>query len=140
MHLEELSLSQIISNIKRQWREIQIEFTGDELVRADIRAVEGVLKNLIQNSYVHGKATQVLIGLEKQGPKISILIQDNGQGFKGEYKKLGQPFMRHSSTSGSGIGLYLSRRLLEKMNGKLEFLHNDKGFAAKVTLDRVVHG
>lgn len=106
----------------------------------DKKAFESILKNLVENSRRHGKASSVEIHVEKKmntkgNQKICFCIQDNGQGFSGNLKQLGIPFLRHKQTSGTGIGLYIVKKLVEKMKGDLLFKNMETGFLVQMEFD-----
>ena len=140
LHIEDIKVRDVIESLQHYWPELQIQLDGNFTARADQRALESILKNLLQNAVIHGKATRVEVRCEKidGGQVLQIEVVDNGRGFSGDAKKLGQIFMRHTSTSGSGIGLHLARRLAVRMNGKLEFISGDmtnpQGFRARLLL------
>ena len=135
LHLESLRLKKMVTVLKDTWPEIEVGITDQCIVLADTRALEGVLKNLVQNARVHGQASQIKISALEEGSQVRLSVEDNGRGFKGDSKKLGQLFARHTAVSGSGIGLYLARTLTEKMKGRLEFETDGAGgFKAHVIL------
>ncbi|MCC6278395.1 MAG: HAMP domain-containing histidine kinase [Oligoflexia bacterium] len=137
LHKELVSLGELVQRLKIQWPQLQIKIDGDVKIKTDIRAFDGVLKNLIQNAAVHGKANEVVIRGSTKNGKTIIEVTDPGRGFEGNFGSLGKTiFYRPQTRSGSGIGLYLSRRLLEQMNGSLEFVtpSSGKGFCAKISL------
>jgi signal transduction histidine kinase len=138
LHIENLSLQELLNGLKEQWSEIQIQGSFPIKVKADVRALEGVLKNLVQNSRVHGKATEIKISVEAKDNAVVISINDNGRGFDGEVGSLGKLFVRPTSSSGSGVGLYLAKTLMEKMHGQLQFTsRKGQGFTAQLTLQGV---
>ncbi|MDZ4676597.1 MAG: HAMP domain-containing sensor histidine kinase [Oligoflexia bacterium] len=139
LHLETLKLKPILSHLQNQWPELKIEVSGDCHVKADVRALEGVLKNIIHNARIHGKATQVVVAAQSHDHKINLTIQDNGTGFLGNTDKLGELFTRHTPSSGSGVGLYLAKKLVEKMDGDIEFHSSPKGFTAQIVLQGGSH-
>jgi signal transduction histidine kinase len=133
LHLEDLKLQPVLLNLNQEALEFQIP--KNAYVRADTRALEGVLKNIIQNARTHGQASQIKIKGEVKDSNFRLSIEDNGKGFSGDYKKLGQLFSRPTSTSGSGVGLYLSKSLVKKMDGYLEFEKSaSNGFIVHVIL------
>jgi len=134
-HIENLDLREISVQLQSHWPEIEIEVPEKYMVKADTRALEGVLKNLIQNARVHGHATKIKMIATKEKTQIHLRVEDNGDGFSGDTGGLGQLFKRHTSHSGSGVGLYLAKTLTEKMQGKIEFESKAKnGFTARLTL------
>jgi signal transduction histidine kinase len=134
LHLENLKLQKMVTALKQTWPEIVVGVPEQCVVLADTRALEGILKNLVQNARVHGQATLIRISAKDEKSQVRLSIEDNGHGFKGDTKKLGKLFARHTTASGSGIGLYLARQLTEKMKGRLEFETTDGGFKAHVIL------
>ncbi|MGE3973307.1 MAG: sensor histidine kinase [Bdellovibrionales bacterium] len=136
LFLEEISLSRLVEGLRLQWPEIQIVLEGDARVMADQRALESVFKNMIQNAIIHGQAKNLRIrAKQNSNNNVSVVFEDDGKGFQGDIKKLGQMFVRHNSRSGSGVGLYLARELTQKMKGSIDFAStSQKGFGATVHL------
>jgi signal transduction histidine kinase len=135
LHLENLNLHKISQMLKSHWPDLEVQVPEKYFVQADTRALEGVLKNLIQNARVHGQATKIKMIAVKENSQVFLSVEDNGSGFSGDTKKLGQLFKRHTTHSGSGVGLYLAKTLTEKMQGKIEFESKaKKGFKARLTL------
>jgi len=117
---------------------LTIQIVESEKLIADKKALESIFNNIFENSMRHGKATEVLITTSKlSDDKICIVISDNGIGFSGNWSQITTPFMRHTSTSGTGIGLYIAKKLLEKMGGKLTLPPTTKGFTAMITLKTI---
>lgn len=136
LFLEEIPLRKTVAAISVHWPQLQVEVKRDAKVRADHRALECILKNLIQNACVHGQARRVEIepSADASG-RIEVSVRDDGKGFTGDPETLGQEFVRHTTRSGAGIGLYLSRKLADRMNGSLRLTNTDRGMNAKLNLD-----
>lgn len=106
-----------------------IEFTIGELPMIDADEVLAgiMLKNLLSNAIKYTskreKAEIGLTGWQESGYNI-IRIRDNGSGFDMKYSnKLFQVFQRlHSEEEfeGSGVGLALIKRIMERHGGKIE--------------------
>ena len=110
-------------------RDIQIELASTPpgaVARADRRRLTQVVLNLLSNAIKHNnEAGRVEVRTEVDGNVVRIAIADTGPGITPE--RLGDlfaPFERIGSDGGrlgsSGIGLALSRRLVEMMDGTLE--------------------
>lgn len=127
VYLEKISLDEIIDSLRQDWKEIQYNHTNLYL-KADRKALEGIIKNLIENSINHGKANKVWIRAAKDLDFIQITVKDNGIGFDGVADKLGKPFIRHSITSGTGLGIYLVKNLLGRMNSSFAISSYKNGF------------
>lgn len=125
LFLEEIPLRRTVEHLAVHWPDLQVNVVTDAKVRADQRALECILRNLFQNAFVHGQATQVNVdAVAEKNDGLQIKVSDNGKGFTGDLKELGAAFTRHTTRSGSGIGLYLSRILASRMNGRLFFERN----------------
>ena len=107
---------------------------------ADVRALESVLTNLVQNSVTHGQATEVDVKVNRAGDgRLIVCITDNGSGFQGDLDQLGKLFVRHTRGSGSGVGLYIVRQLVKRMNGTISFTGGSSGgFRAEMIFPNAV--
>ena len=87
-----------------------------------------VLDNLISNSR-KALANEVRITVESAGDGyINILIQDDGKGIKKEAMK--NIFdLAYTTTSGSGLGLYQVRKIMEEIKGSISYVDGIKGGA-----------
>jgi len=108
--------------------EIKLEIPSNDIeVMADELALKMIFRNLFENTQRHNKnASSVLIQVIKNGNVIEILYDDFGEKFSGELSNLGELFYKHNSSKGSGIGLYLIKSLMRKMNGQFEILNNQR--------------
>lgn len=125
-----INLDQFIKQIKNQWAkdfEIKIETKCKDLViLADEFALELIFKNLIENTRRHTSGKKIIIQIE-EGSSDSVFIKYTDAGiFSGDKKRVGSLFYKHDSSKGSGIGLYLIKRLMEKMKGGLSILFEPK--------------
>ncbi len=108
--------------IKDNSKKLKINFINKKktsLILADTFALQLIFKNLFENTKNHTKQHEVWIELRQESSQVIIDYFDNGV-FLGDPKKLSSLFYKHESTKGSGIGLYLCKRFMERMNGKLE--------------------
>lgn len=84
------------------------------------------LSNIISNAIKYQKKFEshkpfVEIRSFEDGPSLIIEVVDNGEGIKAEYQdKLFNMFYRGTmSSSGSGLGLYIAKEAMQKLNGKI---------------------
>ena len=114
-------------NYLRRSRGITIDQMIDaELALGDQQAVQQVLTNLLTNSIKYSsQGTTVAIRSQRQSGRVAIIIEDEGIGIpQSIIDRVGEPFLRGEapevrSTDGSGLGLALSKRFMEKLNGEL---------------------
>ncbi len=111
--------------VNKNSAEFKIEVIKDKnipIVLAEENALEVIFRNLFENTKRHnGQDSSIEIKLKSDGHKVELLYNDHGKEFKGQRKKLGTLFYKHGSDKGSGIGLYLIKKLMTKMNGALSF-------------------
>ena len=126
--LEPISLSDRVDTLRHHWPQLLITQSEDGVVMADARALESVLSNLVQNSVTHGRATEVDVNVKRAGDgRLIVWVTDNGNGFQGDFDQLGKLFVRHTRGSGSGVGLYIVRQLVKRMNGTIRFTRGSPG-------------
>lgn len=78
-----------------------------------------VLQNLLVNARVHGRGT-ITVRATNGGEHILVRVEDRGPGVPPPLrKKIFERGARASDAPGSGLGLYLSRQLIQRQNGNL---------------------
>ena len=133
--IEAIELRNLIEYLRDDFPEVAIEVAGDGRVRADRRALESVLRNLLQNAVVHGNATRVSLEVNRRPSGIEIVISDDGAGASSDLSMaLDRPFVRPTTTSGSGVGLYVCGRLLSQMHGRIQLRRGAPGFSVAIEL------
>jgi two-component system, OmpR family, sensor histidine kinase KdpD len=104
--------------------DVQIESVPDLYVVATPHLLTTALHQLIDNALLHG-AAPVKIKVSVQGALVRVDVRDQGPGIPEDALEevLGR-FRRNDDTiltrPGSGLGLYVTRRLVEGMGGELE--------------------
>ena len=84
-----------------------------------------VVSNLIENAIKYTPSGEVVVNVTGDDKQISVSVKDNGIGIPAEdIPHLFQKFYRVDNSDtreigGTGLGLYLSRRLAEAMSGNL---------------------
>jgi len=101
------------------------------LTLTDRVKVRQVIQNLISNAALYKKGGgEVKITLEQKGENILFACKDNGIGIpKSEFKKVFTKFYRSEKAiemdpSGSGLGLYINKAIIELSGGKIWFKKN----------------
>jgi signal transduction histidine kinase len=125
---ERVQASAAIARLAQDWPDLVVDVRGDACVIADARGFDAVLRNLFQNAVVHGDATHVTVHVEPQPSTntVRLTVVDDGRGVPAEaLAALGLPFSRSGPASGSGIGLFVSRQIIDRMNGAMRFVRSD---------------
>ncbi|MDQ6885591.1 MAG: ATP-binding protein, partial [Candidatus Dormibacteraeota bacterium] len=101
---------------------------------ADAAMVDKILDNLINNAINYSEAPPTIrLALEAAGGEVHVTVADNGAGImSADRERIFQRFVRGSDRllrgrQGSGLGLYLSRGLAQRMNGSLELQATEPG-------------
>jgi signal transduction histidine kinase len=99
-------------------------------------AFSNIIENAVKFSPSH---SHVMIGLSQNNGTISIQVSDHGPGIAvGDYEKIFEPFYRGKKTNGkkgTGLGLFISHRIIEKHHGTIEAYPNEpSGITIQVTL------
>ena len=109
---------------------------------SDRARLHTLLRNLIGNAVKYRKkrkdaASFVEFRVSKMNGQIIIEVEDNGEGVAEKNKeKIFDMFFRASNTStGTGLGLYICKQIVDKLNGKLELITSEEtGSLFRVTL------
>ncbi len=105
---------------------------------AEFRRVLQVLLNLVGNAIRYSPASsQVWIRLEGEGTRAKVIVADQGPGLSVDQQaRIFEKFERlgRSDEGGSGLGLYISRRLARAMGGELS-VESAPGQGARFTLE-----
>lgn len=96
-------------------------------VLADELALNMIFRNLFENTMRHQKKAQrIEIKAERINDNVIVHYDDFGEKFTGNTQNLGELFYKFNSTKGSGIGLYLIKSLMHKMQGSFEIQNKDR--------------
>lgn len=103
---------------------ISYEIPDDTKIRADRAEIRRVICNLCGNAinYTNNNG-EINVSVKSQDKDLIFTVQDNGNGIPQEdipnlFKRFSQGTSKKRST-GTGLGLYLSRQIVEAHNGKI---------------------
>ena len=94
-------------------------------VSADETSVQQVLRNLLSNAAKYSGADAAIeVRVEAASDGVAVRVRDHGTGIDpNEAERLFDPFYRSPKNAkmagGAGIGLYVSRRLVDAMGGQI---------------------
>lgn len=121
-------------------KEIQVQSHFENPILAvDVFHFENVISNLVDNALKYG-GNLIKVSIENKDSQTIILIEDNGNGIEKKHKeKIFEKFYRIPQgnihdVKGFGIGLYYSKKIIEKHNGSLQLLSGSKSTLFKITL------
>lgn len=121
---------------------LSLEACPQHLVHTDVKMMDLILENLLSNAIKYTpEGGKVTLSASIEGKTAQILVSDTGIGIpKAEIKNIFKSFFRasnavNSQEMGSGLGLMLTRQLVEKLGGKLTFVSEEgKGTTFHVVL------
>lgn len=106
--------------------EITVDIQQFDTFKSDSSILKSILTNIIQNAIKYGRygnnnaTINIFIGLD--AGKVNIVIKDNGLGMTPEVKEnIFKMFFRGASgVKGTGLGLYIVKTGIEKLDGSIE--------------------
>ncbi len=139
VNIGEFYLSELITKIKQYYTEklelIKTDFSvpdyTDCLLKGDPdRSVE-VLQNIMENAVKYGDGKSISISFSEEDGCILVTVKNSGCTLSDtELPHIFESFWRGTNAEnekGSGLGLYICRQLMRKMNGEI-FAETDNDF------------
>ncbi len=113
---------------------IELETLDDEIfINGDYNRLTQVMTNLIKNSF-EANANKVVVKLSLIDNTVAIDVIDNGDGINDEVKKkIYIPFFT-TKKDGTGLGVSLSKEIIEAHNGTLEYNSSTNGTTARIVI------
>jgi two-component system phosphate regulon sensor histidine kinase PhoR len=111
--------------------------TSVALLQIDVFHFENAINNLIENALKYG-GNKIIVTLEKNENNIAITLFDSGSIPKAQHQKIFDKFYRipqgnQHDVKGFGIGLYYTKKIIEKHFGTITLL-NTKNTTFKINL------
>lgn len=119
---------QVVERFARRFPERSIEcmtLGGDAIATVDRRHVTHALRHLVDNAVKYSEGP-VRVEVLTTADAVEVAVVDQGPGiFSGDLERLFRPFEQKDSSStrhhgGTGMGLFLARRLIEAVGGRLD--------------------
>jgi len=133
----EVSLEQIAQKLIEKFKPFALAsnvkimlFSADHSLKvlADSLWIEQVMENFIDNAIKYTKGGgEINIKIYKKGNKVFYQVQDSGVGIpKRDQVFIFEKFFRSANslrkqTDGTGLGLHIAKKMIEKMGGKIGF-------------------
>ena len=103
----------------------------DIIVEGDKGRISQVISNVLSNATKFTTEGSILIKSEKHDNQVMISVKDTGSGIDPElFPRLFSKFVS-KSFSGTGLGLFIAKSIIESHNGKIWAENNSDGKGAK---------
>jgi two-component system OmpR family sensor kinase len=118
----------VVESERHRWPQAQFTVhSGRDLpaVGGDETSIQQIVRNLLSNAVKYGPVGQEIeVRIDDEADGVAVRVLDRGPGIKVvEADDLFTPFYRSPSTAttagGAGIGLFVSRRLIGAMGGRI---------------------
>ncbi|MCX4327967.1 MAG: HAMP domain-containing sensor histidine kinase [Lachnospiraceae bacterium] len=131
VNADEIFLSSVINKIAGYYNEklglVNIKFDIGEytdcLIYGDTSRAAEVVQNIIENAIKYGDGDIISIDITEEDGCILVAVRNSGNNLpETELPHIFDSFWRGSnaeSNKGSGLGLYICRQLMHKMNGEI---------------------
>ena len=134
------SLEAVQRAVDRLHEGVTVDIAGDHLaqVRVERQDLDEMLGNLVENAAKYGGG-RVFVTVEPKGPKVDILVEDDGPGIPEERR--GELFTRGARLDttgkpGTGLGLAIVRDVAEIYGGSIRLEESEDlgGLLARLSL------
>lgn len=111
------------------------------MVNVDIGKIKQVFTNLVDNAIKYTKQGGVSLAVENGGDKLKVVISDTGIGISAEeLPHLFEKFKRARgankvNTTGTGLGLYVAKQLVEGHGGTLRVESDGEGKGSRFIIE-----
>jgi len=112
----------------------------DSMIIADQEKILMVINSLLDNAAKFSPTESVInISLKSNSRQLILVIQDHGKGIsEEELDNLFQSFRKEQTGSGLGLGLFLSKNIIEKHKGEISVKSKkDKGTKVEIKLPKI---
>ena len=122
--IEDVELS-INDQIIQSGAKIFTNFSKINTIKFSKKNMNSIIYNLLSNAIKYrdkSRVPEILITTERDGEYTVLLVKDNGLGINENNKsKMFTMFKRfHDHVEGTGIGLYIIKRIIDNAGGKIE--------------------
>jgi signal transduction histidine kinase len=102
---------------------------GEGRVLAD-PALSAIIENLARNAKRHGKAQRMEFTIASSGNQTLLTVRDDGTGIKEEFlSRVFQEGVAFGESRGTGLGLYLVKRTMQRYGGSITAGNDPRGGA-----------
>jgi signal transduction histidine kinase len=105
-------------------RAVQLELRAEPTVRGNKTKLQQVLVNLLKNAAhaIQGRPEgQIVVSLDCEAEQAVLRVRDNGIGMTPEvWERIWDPFFTTKGGGGTGLGLDISRSIIQSHGGRIE--------------------
>lgn len=138
-NLEKIDVSKITAAFCKGYQ-VRLNIAAQNLcVLGSAEKLRIALRNLVENALGHGKKP-VEVRITAESDIVAIRVSDSGRGIAvAEREKVFLPFYRSGSATnhGYGLGLYMTKKLVESMRGKIAIVEAHGGSMVEILLPRL---
>jgi hypothetical protein len=136
--LKPYDTSKVIEKVMEHYPNVDITVEGSCTVLAD-EAFHSVIDNIINNAIKHGGTETLAVTAKRIPAGCELRIADTGKGVPDDVKeKIFDERFSHGDTAGTGLGLYIVRKTVERYGGTIRVEDNDpKGAVFVIALPEV---
>ncbi|MFZ5927009.1 MAG: ATP-binding protein [Acidobacteriota bacterium] len=136
LDLVQAALEDSAELMQRHGTQVRVEVDPEVSVRVARATLERVVTNLLANAAeAMPNGGEVFIRAEVQRGRIVLTFQDTGPGVPAEIRdRLFEPFVSHGKRDGLGLGLALSRKIVQEHGGDLWFEPSASGACFRLAL------
>jgi signal transduction histidine kinase len=138
---EEFDLGDVISSIVGDYRSLLFDNEDNInlnivyepksiILKADKERISQVISNLLSNAikFTTKEKGTIHITAKKKGSEVVVSVKDTGQGIEPEMiSRLFTKFATKSSSGGTGLGLFISKSIIEAHGGRIWAENNPDG-------------
>jgi signal transduction histidine kinase len=97
------------------------DFSDSVLATVHTGEILQVVSNLLANALdAMPDGGSIAVRLRKRGPKVQLIVADSGHGIKPEHlERLFEPFFSTKESRGTGLGLALLKKIVERHSGTI---------------------
>lgn len=138
-----VDLSEIVHNVldvfqgKLRAKRIQVEFLEekDAIIYAAPGELTQVVSNLISNAVdASAIGSRIRIRVKRAGHRVLLVVSDQGAGIPAAARSMVfEPFFTTKKDVGTGLGLWISRRIVESHGGRIRFRSRNSGAESGTT-------
>lgn len=138
LNKEKFSIKEMITEIVKDYEHIiqnkkniklsyQFRDNGSTIINADKNRIIQVISNLLNNAIKFTEKGIITVIVERKENEILVSIKDTGIGINPEIlPKLFTKFTMEPSIGGTGLGLFISKNIIERHGGRIWATNNNE--------------